>query len=73
MCRVTTCQGLPEGLNWKKLLKALKKILACNGSIVEHAEHGKVLQLQGDQRTGLREFLVGEGIVSEDNLKVHGF
>lgn len=32
-------------------------MVACNGNIVEDAEMGDVIQLQGDQRKDLQEFL----------------
>ena len=34
------------------------KEFACNGTVVDHAEYGEVLQLQGDQRTNVADFLV---------------
>jgi len=41
---------------------------ACNGSIVEHEEMGKVIQLQGDQRQKIMEILIEEGI-EKDTIK----
>ncbi|KAK4054708.1 hypothetical protein OIV83_000632 [Microbotryomycetes sp. JL201] len=69
---ITTLQGVPKEYDPKKLLKAFKKEFACNGSIVDDAEMGQVIQLQGDQRTKIVEILVEEG-VSKDTIKVHGF
>ncbi|KNC51317.1 uncharacterized protein AMSG_07328 [Thecamonas trahens ATCC 50062] len=70
---LTTVQGLTPKLNFKRVLKALKKSLACNGNIVEDEENGTVIQLQGDQRAHVQEFLVNEQIVDAQNIKVHGF
>ncbi|ETN75500.1 putative translation initiation factor SUI1 [Necator americanus] len=46
---------------------------SCNGTIVEHPEYGEVMQLSGDQRQQIKDFLVNVGIVKEENCKVHGF
>lgn len=46
---------------------------ACNGTVIEHKEYGEVLQLQGDQRLKIRDWLKNTGLVSLDQLKVHGF
>ncbi len=46
---------------------------ACNGTVVEHPEYGEVLQLQGDQRTKICDWLTKTGLVKAEQLKVHGF
>jgi translation initiation factor 1 len=46
---------------------------ACNGTVVEHPEYGEVIQLQGDQRTNAKEFLLSINLVKGEQLKVHGF
>lgn len=45
----------------------------CNGTIVDDEELGKIIQLQGDQRKSVSQFLLSEGIVDKDKLKIHGF
>ncbi|KAF2176169.1 translation initiation factor SU [Zopfia rhizophila CBS 207.26] len=73
---LTTVQGLPKKFDQKKILKVIKKKFACNGTIVNDTEMGEVIQLQGDQRKDVQEFLVdkkeGLGLDSKD-IKVHGF
>ncbi|GAA5942260.1 translation initiation factor eIF1 [Sporobolomyces koalae] len=69
---ITTLQGVPSEYDPKKLLKAFKKEFACNGSIVDDEEMGKVIQLQGDQRQKILEILIEEGIEKE-TIKMHGF
>ncbi len=51
-------QGLPKKFDQKKILKVIKKKFACNGTIVNDTEMGEVIQLQGDQRKDVQEFLV---------------
>ncbi|KAJ2145025.1 Eukaryotic translation initiation factor eIF-1 [Coemansia sp. RSA 678] len=69
----TTLQGLPEEFDLKKLLKFFKKTFGCLGTIVNDDDFGKVIQLSGDQRAKLSEFLVSEGIAKKGDIKVHGF
>jgi translation initiation factor 1 len=70
---LTTVQGLSADYDFKKIVKACKKEFACNGTVVEHPEYGEVIQLQGDQRKHIEEFLVRVGLVKAGQLKVHGF
>ncbi|KAI8868577.1 translation factor sui1-like protein, partial [Ramicandelaber brevisporus] len=70
---LTTVQGLPPEIDPKLVLKALKKIFACNGTVVQDEELGEVLQLTGDQRTKVQQFLLEEQISNKDQIKVHGF
>jgi translation initiation factor 1 len=54
-------------------LKAFKKEFACNGNIVEDEEMGEVIQLQGDHRVKVQQFLIAQEIASKDKVKIHGF
>ncbi|KIK30964.1 hypothetical protein PISMIDRAFT_85931 [Pisolithus microcarpus 441] len=82
---LTTLQGLPKEYDPKKLLKAFKKVccivtdqpfatqeFACNGTVVDDEEMGEVIQLQGDQRAKIANFLVEQGM-SRSSIKIHGF
>ena len=57
----------------KRILKTWKRSFTCNGAIVEDEELGKIIQLQGDQRTNVRDFLVNEQINRKEDIVVHGF
>ena len=46
------------------------KEFACNGTVVDHPEYGEVIQLQGDQRVNIRDFLRKIGIAKDEQLKV---
>jgi translation initiation factor SUI1 len=73
---LTTVQGLPKKFDQKKILKVIKKKFACNGTIVNDSEMGEVIQLQGDQRKDVQEFLIDkkEGLeLDPKTIKVHGF
>lgn len=54
----------------------MKKVFNCNGNIAEDDEMGEVIQLQGDQRQNVREWLIENEVVTkaeEDRLVIHGF
>jgi translation initiation factor 1 len=72
----TTIQGLKaEHDLLEAIVKAFKKEFACGVKLTPDPEHGKVLQLQGDQRTKVCAWLSNpkKGLVRADQLKVHGF
>ena len=70
---LTIIQGLPDDLDFKKILRAYKKLFNCNGTIVEDEEMGTVIQLQGDKRKDVAKFLLEEGIASREEIKIHGY
>ncbi|KAK5998923.1 Eukaryotic translation initiation factor eIF-1 [Cladobotryum mycophilum] len=73
---LTTIAGIPKKFDPKKILKEVKKKFACNGSIVDDVEAGQVIQLQGDQRKDIHDFLTDqkEGLgLARDTITVHGF
>ena len=70
---MTTVQGLPREYDQKRILKALKKDFACNGTIVKDEEMGEVIQLQGDQRVKVSEFLTSELSIQKKSIKIHGY
>jgi translation initiation factor 1 len=75
--RWTTVQGIPDRMlskrvNFDKVLKALKKSFKTNGTLVQDEELGTILQLQGDFRAEVGEFLLDQGFSDKDHLKIHG-
>lgn len=70
---LTTVQGLPKEYDPKRILKNLKKEFATNGTIVEDKDLGEVIQLQGDQRVKISDFIKDELGISAKNIKIHGF
>ncbi|KAJ4384527.1 Eukaryotic translation initiation factor eIF-1 [Didymella sp. IMI 355093] len=73
---LTTVQGLPKKFDQKKILKVIKKQFACNGTVVADTEMGEVIQLQGDQRKDVQDFLTNkkDGLgLDVKTIKVHGF
>lgn len=70
---LTTLQGLKKAYSYEKILKDLKKEFCCNGNVIQDKELGKVIQLQGDQRKKVANFLVQAGLVPKEQIKIHGF
>lgn len=70
---ITSVQGLASDLDLKKMLRFFKHKFKCNGAIISDKELGEVIQLQGDQRQGVKEFLLYHEIVHKDSIIVHGF
>jgi translation initiation factor 1 len=77
---LTTVQGLSKEYSPKALLKAFKKEYACNGTIIQDKDMGEVIQLQGDHRTKVMDFLTDKGsdkmgkyALAKENIKIHGF
>jgi translation initiation factor 1 len=70
--KLTTVAGLPQEIDFKRLLKAFKKSFCCNGTVVKDESLGKIIQVQGDQRRNIFTFITNEGIAKKENVKVHG-
>jgi translation initiation factor 1 len=69
---ILTVQGLDDDLDLKGICKALRKNLNCNGTVVKDKEYGEIIQLQGDHRGPVSEFLVDQQIITKDQLVIHG-
>lgn len=55
---------------FENITKHLKKKFNC-GATIKKPEY--FIQLNGDHRDGIKEFLIKEGIVNESQIKMHGF
>lgn len=69
---ILTVNGLADDLDLKRIAKYLKKSLKCNGAVVKDDEYGDIIQLQGDHRQKVLDFLVSQEIVEKDMIVVHG-
>ena len=56
----------------KKVLKACKKSMNCNGTVVDDEKMGQVIQLQGDKREEFKKFIVENELAEANTIKVHG-
>jgi translation initiation factor SUI1 len=72
---------LIEGLDSdqaKLILKKVKKLFATNGTLLQSQvtdqdQTQTVLQLQGDQRQSIQQYLITNGFFTEDQLVIHGY
>mmetsp|Transcript_17200 Transcript_17200/g.16648 ORF Transcript_17200/g.16648 Transcript_17200/m.16648 type:complete len:110 (-) Transcript_17200:334-663(-) len=71
---ITTVAGLAEDLDVKRICKSFKKNFSCNGALQKDEEtDGAVIQLSGDQRTNVMDFLTDQDICLKDEIVLHGF
>ena len=74
---ITTAQGFEEDLDVKRICKAMRKQFNCNGNVIHDKEKEiDVLQLQGDQRENVKEWILAQQIIPKseaDRIVVHGF
>lgn len=72
---LTLISGLPNDLNLRKIVKVLQKIYSTRGAILREKDGNcEIIQLQGDHRKDVSEFLVKYHVVhSMENIKIHGF
>eukprot|EP00389_Voromonas_pontica_P004641 GDKH01006899.1.p2 GENE.GDKH01006899.1~~GDKH01006899.1.p2 ORF type:complete len:114 (+),score=20.64 GDKH01006899.1:84-425(+) len=69
---LTFVEGISPEFDYKKLLKAFKKLFNTNGAIMEDEDFGQVIQVQGDHRAQILEFLTEEGICDKEQIRMHG-
>ena len=60
-------------MDFEKILRALKKTFKTNGVHHRDPDHGSVLQLQGDIRKDVADWLVEvTAIITKDQIMIHG-
>ena len=70
---ITSATGIPSNQDFEKMLRTLKKSLSCNGCIKTDTETGgNVIQLQGDKRVSIRDYLIDKGICLKEDIIIHG-
>lgn len=73
---LTIIQDLDDDLDFKRICKAMRKKFNCNGNVVEHEDFGMIIQLQGDQRDNVKDWLITNEILTakeaEERIVIHG-
>ena len=69
---VTTVEDLPIDLDLKLILSHFKKTFSCNGNIITK-DDVSIIQLTGDHRNEVSEFLRSQGIATKGNIIIHGY
>lgn len=68
----TVIENLSADINYKRVLKYLKRICSCNGRI-EQKDDKKVIVLQGNHGIIIRKFLIKNNLVDNiNNILIHG-
>jgi translation initiation factor 1 len=73
---ITTAQGFEQDLDVKRICKAMRKQFNCNGNVIKDDDGGDVLQLQGDQRQNIKDWLLDNQVFQKnemDRIVMHGF
>lgn len=70
---ITTVAGLSDDLDARRICKVFKKNFSCNGNVQKNEDVGEVIQLSGDQRTNVKDFLVDQEICHGESIVLHGF
>lgn len=70
--RVTTCEGLPDGVNINKIVRALKKNFHCSASVENNKEHGPVIKIQGQHVDNVVAFLIETQLGLQTQIRIHG-
>lgn len=70
---ITIVEGVPTDCSLKKILKVMKKKFVCNGTILKNDAKEQIINLSGDQRHKVKEFLVKYNIASDNDIILHGF
>lgn len=70
--KITTCEGLPDGVNINKVVRALKKNFHCSASVENNKEHGPVIKIQGHHVDNVVAFLLETQLGLETQIRIHG-
>lgn len=71
--KATVIKGFPDDIDIQLVLKAWKKLFHCVGSVKEDKKDKEFyIVLNGDHRQEVNDFLIHEGIVIPENIKIHG-
>jgi translation initiation factor 1 len=72
----TIIEGLDDDLDQKRIAKAMAKAFNCSTSIHKNKDGDDIIQMQGDQREYVIEWLLAQEILTEkeknERVVVHG-
>jgi translation initiation factor 1 len=73
---LTIIEGLDDDLDQKRIARAMAKAFSCSTSVHQNKEANDIIQLQGDQREHVVDWLLQQEILTEKEKKervvVHG-
>ena len=73
---LTLVEGLSHELDLKRILSTMKKKFSTNGTLLKKDKESEnqdlILQLQGDKRQDVCDFLVEQNICRRNHILIHG-
>lgn len=75
--KLTIIEGLDEDLDQERIAKAMKRVFSCSSKVSKDTAGNDVIILQGDQRLNVKEWLLAQEILTQQEVKerlvLHGF
>ena len=68
----TNIYGWGEEYDLPQICSYFKKTYKCSGAVVENKDYGMVIELTGDNKKNVCDFLLNEGICSKENIITKG-
>ena len=68
----TICEGLDKNINSKRILKAMRQSINCNGNLTSDKDENTIIQLQGNKVEGVSNFLKANELCDPSNIIIHG-
>jgi translation initiation factor 1 len=68
----TFIENLPKNLDLLQITKKMKHTFHCNGCVHDN-ESGSSIQLFGDQRQAVKQFLIDNSVAEDSNIMIHGY
>lgn len=69
---ITIIEGLDQTI-CKTLIKDIRKRFNTNGTLKKDDEDNSVLQIQGDKRLEIKDYLVTQSITAKEKIFLHGY
>jgi translation initiation factor 1 len=66
---LTIVEGLDEDLDEVRICRHMRRAFNCNGAVLKGEDNKPILQLQGDQRQSIKEWLLAQEILTEKEAK----
>ena len=73
--KVTIIQDLDSDLDLARICKNMKMKFSCNGCVIDDDKMGQIIQLQGDHRDNMKDWLIKNEIITAsevDRIVIHG-
>jgi translation initiation factor 1 len=73
---ITTIEGLEDDLDVKRICRHMRKSFNCNGNVKKDEFDAEIIQLQGDQRENVKQWLLDQQIIEKHEITrivIHGF